>query len=158
MSQVFYAVRTGKGRGLYRNWGEARDNDFANRQTAGNAAKFNNKEDAENWMKKNPIPEGFMKVIDDLLRIVASTFGIVVLAILLTFAIFVVVQKIDNYFECSRFINLLHPVCSGTAKILMTVRTESLKFLISALTYTMTSIIGGYAFITGLLPKITNRM
>lgn len=154
MPSTFYAVRGGEHHGVYTDWGSAEDHGFNTKQTARNAAKFVSEDLAINYINKPMNPEGLKKMLKDFSWIVGTSIFLFFVAILLAFIVWTIGINVESYYDCGRFINLLHPACVASSKVLLTLRVESLTFLITGTTYVCSSIVGGYAVLNGVLPKV----
>lgn len=50
------------------------------------------------------------------------------------FIVWVIANKVEEYYSCSRFVNLLHPACVATNKIMLSLRLEALTLVVTATT------------------------
>ena len=153
-STSYYAVRGGNRQGVYRDWASAQDANFQEKMSARNAGRFSNEGDAMAYILLPANPEGWQKTARETAYLVLAYLALLFAGLGASFIVWVIANKVEDYYSCSRFVNLLHPACVATNKVMLSLRMEALTFVVTATTYVCSSIIGGYALLNGLIPKI----
>jgi hypothetical protein len=121
---------------------------------ARNAGRFDNEEDALAYIRSPANLEGWQKASREAAYLALAYLGLLFAGLGAAFAVWVIANYVEDYYSCSRFVNLLHPACVATNKVMLSLRLEALTFVVTTTTYVCSSIVGGYALLNGLLPKV----